>query len=76
MLPTTSITDSEVPERTRGSVKARAAGRAVGRLPNPVGEPDAGKLHVRFDERGVETAQGGLLGHWQPKGPANSQGHT
>ena len=21
----------------------------------PVGEPDAGNLHVRFDERGVET---------------------
>jgi hypothetical protein len=24
----------------------------------------------RFDERGVETEQGGLLGHRQPKGPA------
>jgi hypothetical protein len=51
-------------------------GRAVGRPPNPVGEPDAGKLHVRFDERGVATEQGGLLGHWQPTGPVNLQGHT
>ncbi len=24
----------------------------------PVGEPDAAKPHVRFDERGVETEQG------------------
>ena len=24
----------------------------------PVGEPDAANLHVRFDERGVETEQG------------------
>jgi hypothetical protein len=49
-------------------------GWAVGRPPNPVGEPDAGKLHVRFDEREVETGQGELLGHRQPKGPANLQG--
>jgi hypothetical protein len=37
-------------------------------------EPDAGKPHVRFDERAVETEHGGLLGHRQPKGSANTQG--
>jgi hypothetical protein len=41
-----------------------------------VREPDAGKPPVRFDERGVETEQGGLLGHRQPKGPDNTQGRT
>ena len=35
-----------------------------------VGEPDAGDPHVRFDEREVETEQGGILWHRQPKGPA------
>ena len=35
-----------------------------------VGEPDAAILHVRFDERGVETVHGRILRHWQPKGPA------
>ena len=33
-------------------------------------EPDAANPHVRFDERGVETGHGELLGHRQPKGPA------
>jgi hypothetical protein len=37
-----------------------AAARALGRRPvslavKPVGEPDAGNPHVRFDERGRET---------------------
>jgi hypothetical protein len=41
-----------------------------------VREPDAGKLHVRFDERAMETGHGELLGHRQPKGPANTQGST
>jgi hypothetical protein len=36
--------------------------RAVGSLPvclsmKPVGEPDAGNRHVRFDERGWETGR-------------------
>jgi hypothetical protein len=35
-----------------------------------VREPDAGNLHVRFDEREVETEQGEMLRHRQPKGPA------
>jgi hypothetical protein len=72
--PTTSITDSAVPDATRGSVKARPAGRAVGRPPNSVGEPDAGNLPVRFDEGEVETGDGKILGHRQPKGPGNMQG--
>lgn len=36
----------------------------------PVREPDALNAPVRFDERGVETEHGTLLGHRQPKGPA------
>jgi hypothetical protein len=35
-----------------------------------VREPYAGNLQVRFDERGVETEHGGILGHRQTKGPA------
>jgi hypothetical protein len=76
MLPITSSNDSAVPEGTRGSVKVGPKDRTVGRPPNPVGELDAGNLHVQFDERGVETGHGALLGHWQPKGPANTQGAT
>jgi hypothetical protein len=52
------------------SATAEAAGAAVGRRANPVGEPAAGNPPVRFDERGVETGHGGLLGHRQTKGPA------
>src|SRR5437773_972847 len=33
-------------------------------------------LPVRFDERGVETEHGGILGHRQTKGPGNTQDHT
>lgn len=40
-----------------------------------IGEPDAGKPHVRFDEREVETEQGEILGHRQPKGPATRKAH-
>ena len=32
-----------------------AIGVAVGRVMKSVGKPDAGKPHVRFDERGRET---------------------
>ena len=38
-----------------------------------VREPDAGNLHVRFDEREVETEQGELLRHRQPKGSATAR---
>jgi hypothetical protein len=41
-----------------------------------VREPYAENLQVRFDERGVETEHGGILGHRQTKGPVNTQGHT
>jgi hypothetical protein len=37
-----------------------------------VREPDAGNPHVRFDEREVETEQGWILWHRQPKGPATA----
>ena len=40
-----------------------------------VGEPDAGDPPVRFDEREVETEQGGILWHRQPKGPATCMAH-
>jgi hypothetical protein len=55
--------------------------QAKGEEQPPVGEnmnhlvrkPDAGKLHVRFDERGVETEKHGeLLRHRQPKGPVSA----
>jgi hypothetical protein len=55
-------------------VKVPSPDGSVGRLEIPVGEPDAANLHVRFDERGVETGHGGILGHWQTKGPVNMQG--
>jgi len=51
-------------------VKASSTEETVGRLKMPVGEPDALNAPVRFDERGVETEQGGTFGHRQPKGPA------
>ncbi len=34
----------------------------------PVGEPDAGKPHVRFDEREVETEHG-----WASEAPADER---
>jgi len=48
---------------------AHAFGRSL------IREPDAGNPHVRFDEREVETEQGALLGHRQPKGPATRKAH-
>src|SRR5918997_4845371 len=40
----------------RAAATPRSPGRAaVGREMKPVGKPDAGNLHVRFDERGRET---------------------
>ncbi|MDZ4853894.1 MAG: hypothetical protein SGJ26_03365, partial [Nitrospirota bacterium] len=38
-----------------------------------VREPDAGKPHVRFDERDVETGLAALLRHRQPKGPVTGE---
>ncbi len=76
MLPITSINDSADPLGTSVSVKNQSGRWFVGRLANLVGEPDAANPHVRFDEREVETEQGVLLRHRQPKGPANTQGST
>ena len=49
--------------------------RTVRKLDVLVREPDAGNPPVRFDEREVETEQGGILWHWQPKGPATCMVH-
>ena len=38
-----------------GGAGMRGCVTRVGRAVNPVGEPDAGNLHVRFDERESET---------------------
>jgi hypothetical protein len=38
----------------------------VGRVVKPVGAPDAGEPHVRFDERGEETGQAIGAGHRLP----------
>jgi len=75
MLPTTSTKDSAASE---GTVRTgeRQVYLSVCWLVKPVGEPDAGNSHVRFDERGVEMEQGRILGHRQPKGPVNAQGQT
>ena len=43
-----------LPRKLYCTAKA-AIGVAVGRAMKPVGKPDAGKPHVRFDERGRET---------------------
>jgi hypothetical protein len=60
MLPTTSTDDSATAERTRGPAKAAGGWSAEpwADTSNPVGEPDAGNPHVRFDEREVETEHG------------------
>jgi hypothetical protein len=55
VLATTSANDSATAARTTQPVKGAVSAAPVGRLRNPVGEPDAGNPHVRFDERGVET---------------------
>jgi len=49
------------------AVRVSARGRSHEHL---VRELDAANPHVQFDERGVETEHGGLLGHRQTKGPA------
>src|SRR5438445_382818 len=74
-LPSTSTDDSAVPQATLPPGEGPLF-RSVCRWVKPVGEPDAANPHVRFDERGVETGHGGILGHRQPKGPANTQGFT
>jgi hypothetical protein len=57
-----------------GWVRRRTACR-VRRHENLVREPDAGNPPVRFDEREVETEQGGILWPRQPKGPATRMAH-
>jgi hypothetical protein len=51
-------------------VKNQPSCWSVGCHAHLVGEPDAANPHVRFDERGVETEHGGLLGHRHTKEPA------
>jgi hypothetical protein len=69
MLPITSHQDAAVPAGTSVAVKDQQSCWSVGCYANLVGEPDARNSPVRFDERGVETEQGGILRHRQPKGP-------
>ena len=70
MLPITSHCDAAVPAGTSVPVKDQQPCWSVGWYANLVGEPYAGNPQVRFDERGVETEHGGILGHRQTKGPA------
>src|SRR5436853_6547258 len=58
MLPMTASHDAASPARTSVSVKGLQPCWSVDRRVNLVGEPDAGNLPVRFDERGVETGHG------------------
>jgi hypothetical protein len=46
--------DRKFPSELYGEAKAESVGFIV----KPVGEPDAGNPHVRFDERGWETECG------------------
>jgi hypothetical protein len=68
MWPETSGKDSAVPEGTVHLGESQGF-LSVCRDVKPVGEPDAANPHVRFDEREMETEQGVILGHRQPKGP-------
>ena len=76
MLPITSHHDAAIPAGASVPVKDPQPCWSVGRSANLVGELDAANPHVQFDERGVETEHGGLLGHCQPKGPDYTQGPT
>jgi hypothetical protein len=75
MLSTTSIQRFILRKDLATAVKERYRAVFVCRLANPVGEPDAGNPPVRFDEREVETEQGGIVWHRQPKGPATRMAH-
>src|ERR1019366_9011296 len=75
MLSITSNQRFGPAEGSRDGGEGTVSCRFVGRLANPVGEPDAGNPPVRFDEREVETEQGGIVGHRQPKGPPTRMAH-
>jgi hypothetical protein len=64
MTPLFPLFHPFVPPRRRACPWARPV--------KPVGKP-TGILHVRFDERGMETEHGGLLGHRQPNRPARAK---
>ncbi len=46
-----------LPNKLYGTAKATPMGRRRGPAAKSVGKPDAGNLHVRFDERGRETGR-------------------
>ena len=48
VMPSNTIVDWKFPSELYGAAKALSVGFIV----KPVGEPDAGNPHVRFDERG------------------------
>jgi hypothetical protein len=58
MLPVTSMYDSATTKGTRVAVKRWLVAASCATVRIPVGEPDAGNPHVRFDEREMETEQG------------------
>ena len=47
-MPSNTVVDWKFPSELYGAAKALSVGFIV----KPVGEPDAGNPHVRFDERG------------------------
>jgi hypothetical protein len=48
VTPSNTVVDWKFPSKLYGAAKALSVGFIV----KPVGEPDAGNPHVRFDERG------------------------
>ena len=48
VMPSNTVVDWKFPSELYGAAKALSVGFIV----KPVGEPDAGNPHVRFDERG------------------------
>ncbi len=51
--PANTVVDRKFPSELYGGAKDRSVCFIV----KPVGEPDAGNPHVRFDERGEETGR-------------------
>jgi hypothetical protein len=72
-MPSHTVVDWKFPSELYGAAKALSVGFIV----KPVGEPDAGNPHVRFDERGgkrddVRVATAPNPDSTENKGPAFS----
>ena len=73
VMPSNTVVDWKFPSELYGAAKALSVGFIV----KPVGEPDAGNPHVRFDERGgkrddVRVATAPNPDSTENKGPAFS----